>query len=136
MTDLGFVEGRYFVIEFALKHSAAQMADAAAELALSAVDVIVASGTPSVVPARDAAGRIPVVFVATLDPVATGLVKSLAKPGGSITGMTSVSGDVIAKRLEMTRELLRTLTRIAILVRDSSPTAAQMCRSRKSRHGN
>jgi putative tryptophan/tyrosine transport system substrate-binding protein len=78
-----------------------------------------------VVPARNAAGLIPVVFVATLDPVATGLVASLAKPGRSITGLTSVSGDVIAKRLEMTRELLPSLKRIAILVRESSPTAAQ-----------
>ncbi len=58
------------------------------------------------VPARNAAGRIPVVFVATLDPVATGLVASLARPARNISGMTSVSGDVIAKRLGMTRELL------------------------------
>ena len=65
------------------------------------------------------------VFVATLDPVATGLVASLAKPGRNITGMTSISGDLIAKRLQLTRELLPNLTRIAILVRESSPTAAQ-----------
>src|SRR4051794_21139533 len=95
MSDLGFVEGRHFVIEFALMHSAAQMADAAAELALSAVDVIVASGTPSVVPARDAAGRIPGVFVGTPQPPPTGPVKNLPKPGGSITGMSRVSGGVL-----------------------------------------
>ena len=76
-------------------------------------------------PARDAAGQIPVVFVATLDPVATELVASLAKPGRNITGMTSVSGDVIAKRLQMLRELLPNLTKVAILVRAASPTAAQ-----------
>jgi putative ABC transport system substrate-binding protein len=78
-----------------------------------------------VLPARDVAGRIPVVFVATLDPVATGLVASLAKPGGSITGMTSISGDIIAKRLELIRELLPNVSRIAILVREGSPTEAQ-----------
>src|SRR6476659_1165327 len=128
LREQGLVEDQHFVIEYSLAQGAAQVPDAAAELVRRKVDIIVASGTPSVLPARDAAGRIPVVFVATLDPVATGLVKSLAKPGGSITGLTSVSGDDIAKRLEMTRELLPTLTRIAILVRDSSPTATQYVR--------
>jgi putative ABC transport system substrate-binding protein len=69
-----------------------------------------------------------VVFVATFDPVATGLIESLARPGGTITGMTSVSGDVIAKRLQITRELLPGLTKIAILVREASPTASQYVR--------
>ena len=125
LRDVGLVEGRDFVIEYALTPSTAQMPDAAAELVRRGVDVIIASGTPSVVPARDAAGQIPVVFVATLDPVATELVASLARPGRNITGMTSISGDIIAKRLEMTRELLPNLKRIAILVREGSPTAAQ-----------
>jgi putative ABC transport system substrate-binding protein len=66
-----------------------------------------------------------VVFVATLDPVGTGLVTSLARPGRNVTGMTSISGDLIAKRLELIRELLPRLTRVAILVREASPTAAQ-----------
>ena len=61
-------------------------------------------------PAKDAAGQIPVVFVGTLDPVATGLVASLARPGRNITGLTSISGDVIAKRLQMIRELFQSLT--------------------------
>jgi putative ABC transport system substrate-binding protein len=125
LRDVGLMEGRDFVIEYALTPSTAQMPDAAAELVRRGVDVIIASGTPSVVPARDAAGQIPVVFVATLDPVATELVASLARPGRNITGMTSISGDIIAKRLEMTRELLPNLKRIAILVREGSPTAAQ-----------
>ncbi|HEY1362385.1 MAG TPA: ABC transporter substrate-binding protein [Xanthobacteraceae bacterium] len=126
LRELGFIEGQHFIIEYGLTQSAAEMPAAAAELVGSGVDIIVASGTPSVLPARDAAaGQIPVVFVATFDPVATGLVASLAKPGGSITGATSISGDVIAKRLQMMKELLPKLTRIAILVRESSPTAAQ-----------
>jgi putative ABC transport system substrate-binding protein len=99
--------------------------DAAAELVRRKVNIIVASGTPSVIPARNAAGQIPVVFVATLDPVATGLVASLASPGRNVTGMTSISGDIIAKRLQLTKELLPNLTRIAILVREASPTAPQ-----------
>jgi putative ABC transport system substrate-binding protein len=92
------------------------------------VDILLASGTPSVLPARDAAVQIPVVFVATFDPVATGLVASLARPGGNITGLTSISGDVIAKRLQLVTELIPRPTRIAVLVRQSSPTAAQYVR--------
>jgi putative ABC transport system substrate-binding protein len=125
LREQGLVEGQHFVIEYSLAQSAAQIPDAAAELVRRKVDIIVASGTPSVLPARNAAGRTPVVFVATLDPVATGLVASLASPGRNITGMTSISGDLIAKRLQLTKELLPNLTRIAILVRESSPTAAQ-----------
>jgi putative ABC transport system substrate-binding protein len=125
LRELGLIEGRQFVIEYGLAQSAAQMPAAAAELVRRRIDVLVASGTPSVLPARDAAGQVPVVFVGTFDPVATGLVASLAKPGGNITGTTSISGDVIAKRLQMMRELIPKLTRIAILVRESSPTAAQ-----------
>ena len=125
LREQGLVEGQHFVIEYGLAQSAAQIPGAAAELLGRRVDIIVASGTPSVLPARDAVGQIPVVFVATLDPVATGLVASLARPGRNITGMTSVSGDVIAKRLQMIRELVPNLTKVAILVRESSPTAAQ-----------
>jgi putative ABC transport system substrate-binding protein len=99
MREQHLIEGQHFVIEFGLAQSAAQVPDAAAELVRSKVDVIVASGTPSVFPAREAAGQIPVVFIATIDPVAAGLVASLASPGRNITGMTSISGDVIAKRL-------------------------------------
>ncbi len=125
LRELGFAEDQHFIIEYGLAQSAAQILDTAAELVRRRVDVIVASGTPSVFPAKEAAGQIPVVFVATLDPVSTGLVASLAKPGRNVTGMSSISGDVIAKRLQMTRELLPKLTRIALLVRESSPTAAQ-----------
>jgi putative tryptophan/tyrosine transport system substrate-binding protein len=125
LRELGLIEGRDLVIEYGLVQSAAQMPGAAVELVARQVDLIVASGTPSVMPARDAAGQTPVVFIATLDPVATGLVASLARPGRNITGMTSISGDVIAKRLQMITELRPKLRKIAILVRESSPTAAQ-----------
>ena len=125
MREQGLIEGQHFVIEYSLAQSTAQIPEAAVELVRRKVDVLVASGTPSVLPARDVAGQIPVVFVATLDPVGTGLVASLAKPGRNVTGMTSISGDLIAKRLQLTKELLPNLTRIAILVRDGSPTRAQ-----------
>jgi putative ABC transport system substrate-binding protein len=125
MREQGLIENQHFIIEYSLAQNAAQLPDAAAELVRRRVDIIVASGTPSVLPAKDAAGQTPVVFVATLDPVATGLVASLARPGRNITGITSISGDLIAKRLQLTKELLPHLSRIAILVREASPTAAQ-----------
>jgi putative tryptophan/tyrosine transport system substrate-binding protein len=125
LRELGYLEGQHFVIEYGLAETVAQIPDAAAELVRRRVDIIVASGTPSVLPARDAAGQIPVVFVATIDPVAAGLVASLARPDHNITGMTSISTDVIAKRLQMVRELLPKLTKVALLVRESSPDTAQ-----------
>ena len=117
LRELGLIEGQHFIIEYGLAQSAAQIPAVAAELVGRRVDIIVAAGTPSVLPAKDAAGQIPVVFVGTLDPVGTGLVASLARPGSNITGLTSISGDIIAKRLQMIRELLPNLSRIAILVR-------------------
>jgi putative tryptophan/tyrosine transport system substrate-binding protein len=125
LRELGYLEGQHFVIEYGLAETVAQIPDAAAELVRRRVDIIVASGTPSVLPARDAAGQIPVVFVATIDPVAAGLVASLARPDHNITGMTSISADVIAKRLQMVRELLPNVTKVALLVRESSPDTAQ-----------
>jgi putative tryptophan/tyrosine transport system substrate-binding protein len=132
MRDQGVVENRHFVVEYSLAESATQMSEAAGELVRRKVDIIIASGTPSVVPARNAAGSIPVVFVATLDPVATGLIASLGSPGANITGMTSISGDIIAKRLQLAKELLPNLTKIAVLVRESSPTTAQYLQESRS----
>ena len=123
LQEQGLVEGRDFVIEYALAQSAAQIPQTAVQLARTHPDIIVAAGTPSVFPARDAAGPIPVVFVATFDPVATGLVPSLARPGGNVTGLTTISGDLVAKRLELIKEFFPTFTKVAILIRDSSPTA-------------
>jgi putative ABC transport system substrate-binding protein len=108
-----------------LAQSAAQIPETAVQLARTQPDIIIAAGTPSVFPARDAAGPIPVVFVATFDPVAAGLVPSLARPGGNVTGLTTISGDLVAKRLELIKEFLPTFTKIAILIRESSPTAPQ-----------
>ena len=106
LRELGYLEGQHFIIEYGLAESVAQIPDAARELVRRRVDIIVASGTPSVLPARDAASEIPVVFVATIDPVAAGLVASLARPDHNITGMTSMSADIMAKRLQLVRELL------------------------------
>jgi putative ABC transport system substrate-binding protein len=128
LQEQGLVEGRDFVIDYALAQSAAQISETAVQLARSKPDIIIASGTPTVFPARDAAGLIPVVFVTTFDPVATGLVPSLARPGGNLTGFTTISSDLTAKRLEMIKEFFPAFTKVAILVRESSPTAPEYIR--------
>ena len=114
LQEQGFVEGRDFVIEYALAQSATRISETALQLARSKPDIIVAAGTPTVFPAKDAAGDIPVVFVTTFDPVATGLVPSLARQGGNVTGVTVISGELIAKRLEMIKENFPAFTKIAI----------------------
>jgi putative ABC transport system substrate-binding protein len=125
LREQGLIEGQHFVIEYGIAQNAAQVPKVAADLVARKIDLLIASGTPSVFPARDAAEKIPVVFVATFDPVATGLVKSLAKPGYNITGLTSISGDLIAKRLQLIKEMLPALSRVTVLVREDSPTATQ-----------
>jgi putative ABC transport system substrate-binding protein len=125
LRELGYVEGRDIAIEFGLPPSAAMAPEAVAQLVRVNVDVIFASGVPTLIPARDGAGTIPVVFVAAIDPVATGLVASLARPGGNLTGVSTMQGDIAAKRLELIRELFPSLSRIALLVRATSPANAQ-----------
>ena len=110
LRELGYVEGQNITIEYGLAESAAQLPDIAAELVRLKVDVLVASGTPSVMPARNATSTIPVVFVAAIDPVATGLVASLARPGGNVTGVSAVHADVTGKRLQILTELLPKLS--------------------------
>jgi putative ABC transport system substrate-binding protein len=135
LRELGYLEGQHFIIEYGLAESVAQIPDAAAELVRRRVDIIVASGTPSVLPARDAAAEIPVVFVAAIDPVAAGIVASLARPDHNITGMTSMSADIMAKRLQIVRELLPKLTKVVLLVRESSPETAQYVKESKTAAG-
>ena len=89
------------------------------------VNVLVASGTPAVLPARDATNMIPIVIVAAIDPIATGVVTSLARPGGNLTGLTAVFADLTGKRLELLKEILPTLNRVALVSRPANPAHAQ-----------
>jgi putative ABC transport system substrate-binding protein len=125
LRDHGYTEGRDIAIHFGLASGAAMVANAAAELVRLKVDVIVASGTPSLLPAKNAGGAIPVVFVAAVDPVATGLVATLARPGGNVTGVTAMQADITGKRLELLRELIPHNPRIALLVRATSEANAR-----------
>jgi putative ABC transport system substrate-binding protein len=121
LNELGHIEGKTFVFEFGVVERVDQLPGEATELARRKVDVLIASGTPAVLPARNATADIPVVFVAAIDPVATGAVTSLARPGGNVTGLTAVYSDLIGKRLELLREMIPTLSRVALLSRPANP---------------
>jgi len=128
LRDLGYVEGQNIVIEYGLAQGVAQLPDVAADLARLKVDVIVASGVSSVPAAQSAARTIPVVFVAAIDPVEEEVAASLARPGGNVTGLSVMQAELTGKRLQLLKELLPKLSRIAILVRETSPAAPQYVR--------
>lgn len=116
LRDLGYVEGRNAVIEFRDAEGKLDRLPAlAAELVALKVDVIVASGTPAVLAARQATSVIPVVFPAAGDPVASGLVASLARPGGNVTGLSILNPGLIGKRLELLKQVLPGVDRVAVL---------------------
>ena len=121
LNELGYVEEKNLVFDFAIAEQIDQLPDLVAELIRRKADVILASGTPAVLPARNATTRVPVVFVAALDPTETGVVASLARPGGNVTGLTAVFADLTGKRLEFLKEMLPTLTRVALLSRPANP---------------
>ena len=125
LSELGHVEGKSFVFDLGIAEDVEQLPNLAAELIRRKVDVILASGTPAVLPARNATSTVPVVIVAAIDPVETGVVTSLARPGGNVTGLTAVFADLVGKRLEILKEMLPTLTRVALLSRPANPGHVQ-----------
>jgi putative ABC transport system substrate-binding protein len=124
MRELGYSVGRNLVIEYRWAgNDEARLPPLADELVRLKVDVIVTAGTPATRAAVRAAGTIPVVMAAVADPVGTGLVASLGRPGGNVTGMTLQSTDLARKRLQLIRDIVPRATRIALLVRadDAQP---------------
>ena len=116
LRELGWAEGRTIAIEYrwAEGHDE-RLVEIAAEFVRRKVDVIVTSATAAIVAAKQATSVIPIVFAAAGDPVETGLVASLARPGGNVTGLSIQQTDVAAKRLELLREVVPGLRRLAIL---------------------
>ncbi len=113
---LGYEDGRNVVIEYRSARSDAEMLPFLAdELVASKVDIIVAVGTPPAVAARKATATIPIVFLFHVDPVGTQLVESLVRPGGNATGMSSLGSELGAKRLDLLKETLPRLSRVAVL---------------------
>ncbi len=116
LRELGWIEGRTIAIEYRWAEGRSdRAAEIAAEFVRRNVDVIVTSATAVIVAAMQATSVIPIVFAAAGDPVGTGLVASLARPGGNVTGLSIQQTDLAAKRLELLREVVRDLRRLAIL---------------------
>jgi putative tryptophan/tyrosine transport system substrate-binding protein len=121
LRELGYAENQNIRIEYGLAASADELPAAAAELVRHKVDLIIASGTPPTTAAKNATSSIPIVFVASIDPVAAKVVTSLARPGGNITGFAGIHADLMGKRLELLKELVPGLSRVAVLAHALNP---------------
>jgi putative ABC transport system substrate-binding protein len=128
LRELGWIEGRTVAIEYrwAEGHSE-RFAQFAAEFVRLKVDVILTHNTPPVLAAKQATSIIPIVFATAADPVGTGVVASLAQPGGNVTGLSSQTTDLAGKRIELLREVVPGLRRLAILANpDNSYVATEV----------
>jgi len=116
LRDLGYVEGRNLVIEYrSAEGKPDRLAVLAAELVALNIDVIVAPGTPQALAAKQATRTLPIVFATAADPVGSGLVTSLARPGGNVTGLSILAPALVGKRLELLTQALPGVSRVAVL---------------------
>jgi putative ABC transport system substrate-binding protein len=116
LRDLGYVEGRTVVIEYRdAKGKSERLPALAAELVALKVDVIVAPSTPAALAAKQATRTLPIVFATAGDPVTDGLVTSLARPGGNVTGLSILAPELVGKRLELLTQVVPGVSRVAVL---------------------
>jgi putative tryptophan/tyrosine transport system substrate-binding protein len=124
--ELGWTNGRTVVIEYRWAEGRSiRFAEIATEFVKLNVDVIVAGSTEAVIAAKQVTSVVPIVFPLSIDPVAAGLVASLARPGSNVTDLSIQSSDLAGKRLELLREILPNLRRLAILANVSNPGSAR-----------
>jgi putative tryptophan/tyrosine transport system substrate-binding protein len=122
LRELGWIDGRNLAIEYRWAEGRNERyAEAAAELLRLKVDIIVTVATPATLAAKQATTIIPIVFGAATDPIGTGLVQSLARPGGNVTGLSNQISDTSGKKLEFLREIVPGLRRLAILANPGNP---------------
>lgn len=133
MRELGYLEGKNLVIEWRFADGDyARLPGFASELVRLPVDVILALGPPGAIAAKNATSTVPVVFVVSTDPVAAGLVKTLARPGGNVTGLSNLAGDVSSKHLELLLAMTPKLARVAMLINPANPAHAATFRNAES----
>jgi ABC-type uncharacterized transport system substrate-binding protein len=122
LRQLGWIENRNVAIEYRWAEGRSErFVEIATEFVQHKVDLIVASTTPAVIAAKQATATIPIVFATVNDPVSTGLVASLARPGGNLTGLSNQLGDTASKRLELLREVIPGLRRLGIWANVGNP---------------
>ncbi|MEX2220777.1 MAG: ABC transporter substrate-binding protein [Candidatus Rokuibacteriota bacterium] len=132
LRELGWVEGRHFTIESRFADgNLDRLPELAAELVRQRVDIILTGSTPGARAARTATRTIPIVMVTTGDPVAGGLVASLARPGGNVTGVTALGQSLNAKRLELIKEAVPGIVRVAVLTNRLSPYTVPFLKERE-----
>jgi len=129
LKELGYVERRNLIIERRYSEGQAErFPEFAAEMVRHKVDMIVAGTTPAALAVKSATKTIPIVFPTAIDPVGAGVVASLARPGGNITGLTTQAPDLVAKRLQLLKEAIPRASRIAVLWNAANPANVQQWR--------
>ena len=125
LRELGYTEGQNLIVErrYAEGH-AERFQDFAADMVRLKVDAVIVVTTPAAFAVRNATTTIPIIHLAAIDPVGTGLIASLAHPGGNITGLAALNAETSAKRLELLREVVPTLSRGAVLWNAANPANA------------
>ncbi len=127
LRELGYVEGKNIVIEWrSAEGKLDRLPDLVAELVRLKVDVIVTSGPPATRSAKEATVTIPIVMALDPDPIGTGFVASLARPGGNITGLSTLAPEISGKRLELLKEIVPKLSRVAVFGTSTNPGNAQL----------
>jgi len=133
LRDLGWIEGRDFAIETRFADGKPErLPELAEQLVRKRVDVLLVGSTPGALAAKKATSTIPIVMVTTGDPVGGGLVASLARPGGNLTGVTALGEVLTVKRLELLKEAVPRVTRVAVLTNPASPYTVSFLRERES----
>jgi ABC-type uncharacterized transport system substrate-binding protein len=136
LRELGWTESHTIAIEYRWAEGrTVRFAEIATEFVQLKVNAIVAAGTPAIIAAKQATSVVPIVFVGAGDPVSTGLVASLARPGGNLTGLSSQTADTVGKRLELLREVVPGLRRLAVMGNVDNPfTILEMREVRTKAH--
>ena len=130
MRELGYIVGKNLLIEWRSSEGKAErLPQLAAELVRLKPDALATEGTPAALAARKATTTIPIVMINVGDPVGSGLVKSLARPGGNITGLSSISADLGPKLLELLRDMAPKVTRVAVLVNPANASSTMLLKN-------
>ena len=129
LRELGYIEGQNIAIEFRWAEGKYdRLPDLAAQLVSLKVDIIVATGLPAIQAAKQATGTIPIVMATSLDPVATDFAASLARPGGNITGLSAMAPELVGKQMELLKEVVPKMSRVALLGNPANPGTVPMVR--------